>query len=111
MGIAERTYQMMEHYLEHFFAGLNPREIAAHYNLDPSTVYYHLQEIADKNGFTREELLARPECAHYGSRTRAKIALTPLDPTYFNDRIPKMLNDLHEIGVEVDQLIADIEGL
>lgn len=54
---SERTYIMKENFMMLHQQGLSISEIADRYNLSKITVYRHLQEIADKNGVTRESLL------------------------------------------------------
>lgn len=53
----ERTIQMMANFMQLHNQGFSIPEIAEKYSLHQITVYRHLQEIADKNGTTREELL------------------------------------------------------
>ena len=61
MADCERTLRMKQEYIKlHFEDGLSPKEIAKKFNLDQTTVYRSLQEIADANGFSRQELLDYP---------------------------------------------------
>lgn len=53
----ERTIQMMENFMKLHNQGFSIPEIAKRYSLSKDTIYKSLQEIADKNGTTREELL------------------------------------------------------
>lgn len=57
----ERTLIMMGKYWElHKKENLSPKGIATRFNLAPTTVYQHLDEIARMNGVTRQELLDQP---------------------------------------------------
>ena len=47
-------------YIELWKKGYTPKQIADKFNVSYQTVYRSLQEIADKNGLTREELLVEP---------------------------------------------------
>ncbi len=54
---AERTHVMKEHFMTLHQQGYSIKEIATKFNLSSFTVYYHLQEIADENGVSRDSLL------------------------------------------------------
>lgn len=60
----ERTLKMKNNYVRLWQEGRTVSEIAELYDLSSRAVYRHLQDIADENGFTREELLSRPHKAH-----------------------------------------------
>lgn len=66
----ERTIQMMEQFMELHNQGLSIPEIAKKFDLSDPTVYRHLQEIADKNKTTREELL--------------QVVKTPISQSFWN---------------------------
>lgn len=63
-----RKTQRVKHLMEDFMSlhneGMTIPEIAVATQVDPSTIYKLLQEIADRNGVTREELLKVPHTAH-----------------------------------------------
>lgn len=56
---SERVQAMKREFMNLHKEGLGIREIAERFNLNISTVYYRLGEIAEKNGVRREELLSR----------------------------------------------------
>lgn len=55
--ISERTAQMERSFMELHNQGMTISQIAEKFDLQPRTVYYRLQAIADDNGVTRESLL------------------------------------------------------
>ena len=54
---SERVRLMKENFMSLHEQGFSIPEIAEKFNLEFSTVYKHLQSIADDNGVTRESLL------------------------------------------------------
>lgn len=55
--VSERVHVMKENFMALHEAGYSIPDIAKKYNLNNSTVYRCLQEIADANGVNREDLL------------------------------------------------------
>jgi len=55
--ISERAVQMKKHFIELHNEGLTIPQIAATFELDKSTVYRLLDDIAEENGVSRESLL------------------------------------------------------
>ena len=79
---SERANIMKENFMMLHMEGFSIAEIAERYNLSRDTVYYHLQEIADKNGVTRESLLKvikTPTSRQYkAEETRMKVGIEEL---------------------------------
>lgn len=63
---SERTLKMKQKFMELHKQGLGIDEIAQQFDLNPSTVYHCLDEIATAAGVTRESLLQRPHGPHLG---------------------------------------------
>ena len=62
--MSERVRRMIEGFIPEWQSGKNIPEIAEIYRVTPRTIYDRLQEIADKNGYKREELLEKPNKPH-----------------------------------------------
>lgn len=64
MARTQRVENLLKGFMQLHKDGYSIREIADHYQVDFSTVYNHLQEIADANGVTRESLLSQKSSPH-----------------------------------------------
>ena len=64
----QRVENLIENFMYYHKQGISIPEIAKIFEVDFSTVYNHLQEIADANGVTRESLLTKP-ITSYSSRS------------------------------------------
>lgn len=62
----ERIKEMINSFIKMRQEGKTISEIAVHYNLSTTIIYYHLQEIADINGVSRDELFDRVHKPHGG---------------------------------------------
>ena len=69
----QRVRDMVDNYVALWKEGYTPRQIAKHFQVEPITVYRYLQEIADKNGYSREELLAQPK--HSGPKATCECPM------------------------------------
>ena len=96
MGINERTLRMKQEYISLHEQGLTPGEIAEKFDLDVSTVYRSLGEIASSNGMERADLLARPHGEHVRYRSRLK-KIEPFDISDFIDHIDKAISEAKEL--------------
>jgi len=103
---AERTYVMKENFMSHHEAGESISEIAARYNLSKVTVYRHLQEIADKNGVTRESLLQivrTPTPNQIGREThRIRVTAQELDDEF--NKVEQSLGSLIDL---IDNILEE----
>ena len=96
MGINERTLRMKQEYISLHEQGLTPGEIAEKFDLDVSTVYKSLGEIASSNGMDRADLLTRPHSEHVRYKNRLK-KIEPIDISDFIDHIDKAISEAKEL--------------
>lgn len=104
----ERTLQMMQNYISLHAEGLAPSEIAKKFGLSTRTVYYVLQEIADKAGVPRESLLKTPHSEHQPSE-RITEPVKPIDVEAFRNKIQSTLVILGELREMIQLAIEDAE--
>ena len=64
MARTQRVEKLIKEFMQYHKNGYSILEIAKIFEVDFSTVYNHLQEIADANGVTRESLLERKSSTH-----------------------------------------------
>lgn len=100
-----RVGQMMENFIRLHNEGKDISEIAEMFQLSSSTIYLKLQEIADKEGITREELLSRPHKKHVVTMQR-KVAKS-IDICEFKKGFEDLQKDIDEILVNIDEAIAE----
>ena len=102
----ERTVKMKEAYCHlHFDLGKTPQQIAKEFGLDVGTVYNHLEEIAQKSGHTREELLEAPWRS--GERTRYNGLLRGVEPLDV-ELIQKKFDEAEGSLKEVSDLLEEV---
>lgn len=96
--ISERALQMMENFMTLHQEGYSIYEIAAMFNLSDFTVKYHLQEIADANGVSRESLLkvVKPR------RNQAR---------YYREEEKRVKTNWQELTDNFDSATASVEGI
>ena len=100
----ERVIQMKQNFMRLHDEGKTIPEIAKIYNLNFSTVYKSLQEIADENGTTREELLSQ---VHVGTSRNSKNYSTPKTPNTIDFK--KLSKSFDFVLAELNNLITDID--
>lgn len=100
--INERTLQMMRHFMELHNAGYTIKEIAKKFELSAHTVYARLQEIADANGVTREELLEHVHTDHVCYVRKFE----PVEPV----NVGEIQRSFDSIMDEIDSLIDLIDA-
>ena len=100
-----RVGQMMEKFLRLHNEGKEISEIAEMYHLSTVTVYAKLQEIADKEGITREELLSRPHKKHVVTKERKVVK--SIDICKLKKGFEDLQKDIDEILVNIDEAIAE----
>ena len=105
----ERTLKMMENYPHHYYdEGMEPKEIAKLYNLSVTTVYSCLEEIAEKLGVPREELLKKPHDEHImGARNFEPVK--PVDVSEFRKRMQAYAESVAELKSEMAKTIEEHE--
>ena len=100
----ERVIQMKQNFMRLHDEGKTIPEIAKIYHLNFSTVYKSLQEIADENGTTREELLSQ---VHVGTSRNSKNYSTPKTPNTIDFK--KLSKSFDFVLAELNNLITDID--
>lgn len=100
-----RVGQMMENFIRLHNEGKDISEIAEMFQLSSSTIYLKLQEIADKEGITREELLSRPHKKHVVTMQR-KVAKS-IDICELKKGFEDLQKDIDEILVNIDEAIEE----
>lgn len=69
MARTQRVEKLIKNFMQYHEEGYSIPEIAEIFDIDFSTVYKHLQEIAEKNGTTREALLAKQNSGGFSRTT------------------------------------------
>jgi len=100
-----RVGHMKENFLRLHNEGKDVSEIAEMYHLSTVTVYAKLQEIADKEGIAREELLTRPHKKHIMIASRKKVHT--IDICKLNEDFKDLQKDINKILVNIDKAIAE----
>lgn len=100
-----RVGKMMENFLRLHNEGKEISEIAEMFQLSSRTVYLKLQEIADKEGITREELLSRPHKKHVVTKERKVVK--SIDICELKKGFEDLQKDIDEILVNIDEAIAE----
>lgn len=101
MARTQRVIALIDNFMDYHEQGFSIMEIAKIFNVDFSTVYNYLQEIADKNNVTRESLLEKPTSG-YSSRL-----------SFHKERVElKELEDgFKELNEKLEQLISNIDKI
>lgn len=105
---SERTLRMKEEFITLHSQGWSLKRIAYHFDLDSSTVYRHLQDIADAAGVTRESLLDIPRAKHV-THERSFAPVAPVDLTNFRQNFQQALKDFDHIITTIATHIAASE--
>ena len=94
---SERVFIMKQNFMMWHEKGYTIPEIAEMHNLSFSCVYRHLQEIADENNTTREELL--------------KLVRTAKGDREWERESKKVIIDVDKMKVEFEKSIAVIDEI
>lgn len=100
----ERVVRMKQNFMRLHDEGKTIPEIAKIYQLDLSTVYKYLQEIADENGTTREELLSK---VYVRTSSSSKDYSKPKTPNTIDFK--KLSESFDFVLAELNNLITDID--
>ena len=104
---AERTKKMIGSFYELRCLGYSIKKIAEMFNLDPTTVYGYLDEIANQQGVKRETLLDRVfEADHSGSRF-APVRLVNVEEA--TSHISVMVDEAKALQTRLSHAIAEAE--
>lgn len=109
MKRTEKVSRMMEEFMKLHKEGHSIQEIAAKYELDVSTVYNSLQEIAEKNHVTRESLLKRAYPEHINKEVRKVNSFVKENPKELRESFAKAIKDVEEIIKFVDKRLEGEE--
>lgn len=105
-----RTTQRVENLKKDFMKfhnkGYSIYEIAEVFQVDFSTVYRHLQEIADAHGVTRESLLERVSTPH---TSRLSFQKDKTDVRELKDGFSNIERDIDEVISTIDKILLTTE--
>ena len=110
MKKSERTLRMKRNYIRLRALGMGPVEIAKKYDLDVSTIYKSLDEIAEANGVSRESLLERPHSEHV-CRERQFAPVEPVDLTEFRGHFDASIQEIDGVKATMKQEIKRQEKI
>ena len=102
----QRVKALKENFMQYHNEGYTIPEIAKIFNVEPSTVYKNLDEIAKNNGVTRESLLQKapysPQLTSKAAYQKDKVDIEELQKSFTN-----LKNDLTEV---INQLEIFLEN-
>lgn len=101
-----RVERLLKEFMDYHNAGYTVLEIAKIFEVDFSTVYNYLGEIASANGVTRESLLERKSSQH-GS-LHSVFLKEKIDATNLKNDFVKVEEDLDGIIAKINQFLLNI---
>lgn len=101
--LSERVIQMKQSFMELHRQGFSIPDIAKKFNIDNSTIYYHLQDIAEANGMAREDLL---RVVKTNSRTYLHR-----EENVFRVDSNKLIHDLANAKISISEAKQKIDGI
>lgn len=104
MKRTENVSKMLENFMELHNEGYTIPEIAQKYNVEKSTVYHLLQQIADANGVTRESLLQIVHSNHVMTKARISKA-TQVNPEELKAAFERANKEVKNLTRIVDQIL------
>lgn len=107
---SERVIIMKQNFMMWHNKGYTIPEIAEMHNLSFSCVYRHLQEIADENNTTREELLKLVRTAKGDREWERKSKKVIIDVDKMNVEFEKSIAVIDEIINRIDEIILKEEN-
>lgn len=102
MTTTQRVERLKKDFMKYHNNGYSIREIADVFQVDFSTVYNHLQEIADAHGVTRESLLAKPHIPH---SSRLAFQKEKTDVRELKEGFTKIEKDIDEIISSIEKIL------
>lgn len=102
----QRVEMLKKDFMKYHNNGYSIREIADVFQVDFSTVYNHLQEIADTHGVTRESLLERVSSPHTSSSSFRK---DKTDVEELRNSFNKVVKDIDEVVTTIDKILLTTE--
>lgn len=98
----QRVEKLIKEFMQYHNDGYSILEIADIFNVDFSTVYNYLQEIADANGVSRESLLERNVNTY---NTRKPFFKEKVDAQALHNGFNKAENGIKEIIAGIDNVL------
>ena len=95
----QRVKKLHKEFMHYHNQGYSVMEIAKIFDVDFSTVYKHLQQIADENGVTRESLLSNP-VGSYPSRATSSSEKVDFE---------KLRTDFDNAEKSIDEILNTIK--
>lgn len=102
----QRVENLKKDFMKYHNDGYSIRDIADIFHVDFSTVYKHLQEIAETHGVTRESLLKKPNSS-YSSRLSFQKDKT--DVKELQNAFTKTVNDIDSVLTAIDKILLTTE--
>lgn len=101
MARVQRVEKLVKSFMEYHYKGYSIPKIAEIMQVNISTIYKNLQEIANFNGVSREKLLEQPHSTHSSNTFshREKINLDELESNFskLDDGINTIIKYLDEL--------------
>ena len=107
---SERVFIMKQNFMMWHEKGYTIPEIAEMHNLSFSCVYRHLQEIADENNTTREELVKLVRTAKGDREWERESKKVIIDVDKMNVEFEKSIAVIDEIINRIDEIILKEEN-
>ena len=105
---SERTSLMKKNFIKLRASGMSIQDIAEKYGMTARNIYFHLQEIADENHVTRDELLFVPQKTHHIRKsTSKKLSKEAISHEELKKDFSDMLEKVDDIIEKIDTTIAD----
>lgn len=102
--VSERVHVMKQNFMTLHDAGYSIPDIAKRYNLNNSTVYRCLQEIADANNVSRESLLQIV-------RSKSQARLLKEEEEIVKVNVAEMQACFKQVGATIDSIISRIDQI
>lgn len=102
MARTQRVEKLVKEFMQYHNNGYSILEIAEIFNVNFSTVYNHLQEIADNNGVSRDSLLEKISSTH-----------NTIHQPFLKEKVDAqtLLNGFNTIETEINKIIAEIDTI
>lgn len=99
----QRVEKLIREFMQYHNDGYSILEIAKLFEVDFSTVYNYLEEIANANGVTRESLLERKSSQH--ESLHSVFAKEKIDATNLKKDFEMVEKDLGGVIAKIDQIL------
>ena len=100
----ERTLKMKQEFMSLHNEGLSIKEIAKVFNLNPTTIYTSLADIAKANGVTREDLLKQVHSPHL-THDRQFEPVPEVNVTQYRKKFEKLREGAKELSTLISEYI------